>query len=67
LQKYAKPGWKILDTHGGSFSLAIACEELGFDLTVCEIDRDYYDAGMERLREYRRQGRFDFEREARRE
>jgi site-specific DNA-methyltransferase (adenine-specific) len=61
LQKYARPGWKIVETHGGSFSIAIACEELGFDLTVCEIDRDYYDNGMERLREYRRQGRFCFE------
>jgi site-specific DNA-methyltransferase (adenine-specific) len=60
LQNYAKPGWKILDTHGGSFSIAIACEELGFDLTACEIDRDYYNAGMERLRKFQRQGQFHF-------
>jgi site-specific DNA-methyltransferase (adenine-specific) len=61
LQKYARPGWKIVETHGGSFSLAIACEDMGLDLTICEIDRGYYDNGMERLREYRRQGRFYFE------
>jgi site-specific DNA-methyltransferase (adenine-specific) len=60
LQNYAKPGWKILDTHLGSGSIAIACEELGFDLTACEIDRDYYNAAMERIREYRRQQRFEF-------
>jgi site-specific DNA-methyltransferase (adenine-specific) len=61
LQNYAKPGWKILDTHGGSFSSAIACLELGFDLTACEIDRDYYNSGMERIREFQKQQRFDFE------
>jgi site-specific DNA-methyltransferase (adenine-specific) len=61
LQNYAQPGWKILDTHLGSGSIALACEELGFDLTACEIDRDYYIAAMERVREYRRQQRFDFE------
>jgi site-specific DNA-methyltransferase (adenine-specific) len=60
LQKYAKPGWKILDTHLGSGSIAIACEELGYDLTACEIDRDYYTAAMERVREYQQQQRFDF-------
>jgi site-specific DNA-methyltransferase (adenine-specific) len=61
LSRYAKPGWKILDTHGGSLSIAIACEELGLDLTACEIDQDYYNAGMERIREYQKQYRFDFE------
>jgi site-specific DNA-methyltransferase (adenine-specific) len=40
LQNYAKSGWKILDTHLVRGSIAIACEELGFDLTACEIDRD---------------------------
>jgi site-specific DNA-methyltransferase (adenine-specific) len=61
LQNYAKPGWNILDTHLGSGSIALACEELGFDLTACEIDRDYYNAAMERIKEYQRQQRFDFE------
>jgi site-specific DNA-methyltransferase (adenine-specific) len=61
LQRYAKPGDKILDTHLGSGSIAIACHDLGFDLTACEIDRDYYNAAMERLREYQRQQTLNFE------
>jgi site-specific DNA-methyltransferase (adenine-specific) len=60
LQNYAQPGWKILDTHLGSGSIAIACEDLGFDLTACEIDRDYYNGAMDRIREYQRQQRFEF-------
>lgn len=42
LMNYAKQGDKILDTHGGSCSLAIACHDMGFDLDACEIDADYY-------------------------
>jgi site-specific DNA-methyltransferase (adenine-specific) len=61
LQNYAKPGWKILDTHLGSGSIAIACENMGFDLTACEIDIDYYEAAMRWIREYQKQQRFNFE------
>jgi site-specific DNA-methyltransferase (adenine-specific) len=50
LADYAKPGWKILDTHLGSGSIAIACIDMGFDLTGCEIDRDYYRAAMSRIK-----------------
>lgn len=50
LNKYAKPGYKILDTHLGSGSIAIACHEYGFDLTACEIDKDYYDAAVNRFK-----------------
>ena len=49
LKNYAKPDDKILDTHGGSMSIAIACHDLGFDLTLYEIDKDYFQAGKERL------------------
>lgn len=49
LENYAKPGDKILDTHGGSMSIAIACYDLGFDLDLWEIDEDYYKAGKERF------------------
>jgi len=49
LQNYAKVGDKILDTHGGSFSHAIAAHNLGFDLDICEIDKEYYDKGVQRL------------------
>ena len=49
LDKYAKPGDKILDTHLGSGSIAIACNEYGFDFIGCEIDKDYYDAAVKRF------------------
>jgi site-specific DNA-methyltransferase (adenine-specific) len=41
---------KILDTHGGSLSIALACHDYGFDLTVCELDEDYYNDGVKRLK-----------------
>ena len=51
LKNYAKEGGKILDTHGGSMSSAIACHQMGFDLTLCELDKDYYEAGVKRFKE----------------
>lgn len=51
LHNYAKEGDKILDTHGGSMSSAIACHQMGFDLTLCELDKDYYEAGVKRFME----------------
>lgn len=41
---------KILDTHLGSGSIAIACHRLGFDLTACELDKDYFEAAMKRIK-----------------
>ncbi len=55
LMNYAKEGNKILDTHLGSGSIAIACHNLGFDLTACELDKDYYDAAMKRLHNHQLQ------------
>tara|TARA_R100001460_G_scaffold99119_1_gene142271 strand:- start:69 stop:662 length:594 start_codon:yes stop_codon:yes gene_type:complete len=49
LMNYAKKGDKILDTHLGSGSIAIACHNLGYDLTACELDKEYYDAAIKRL------------------
>lgn len=49
LEKYAKPGDKILDTHLGSGSIAIACHKHGHDLVACELDPDYYEAAMKRI------------------
>ena len=56
LSNYAKPGDKILDTHLGSGSIAIACHDLGFDLTGYELDTDYYSAAWHRLEQHQRQG-----------
>jgi site-specific DNA-methyltransferase (adenine-specific) len=61
LSKYAKPGWKILDTHLGSGSHAVACYDMGFQLTACEIDKDYFTAAGDRLRQFAAQKTFDFE------
>ena len=49
LDKYAKEGDKILDTHLGSGSIAIACHDYGFDLTACELDKEYFDKAMQRI------------------
>ena len=57
LKNYAKQGDKILDTHGGSMSIAIACYNLNFDLTLFEIDKDYFEAGKKRLEEHKKQQR----------
>jgi site-specific DNA-methyltransferase (adenine-specific) len=50
LQNYAKEGDKILDTHGGSMSIAIACGDAGYELTLSELDKDYFNAGVERVK-----------------
>ena len=42
-------GYKILDTHLGSGSIAIACHDYGFDLTACELDKEYFDKAMQRI------------------
>jgi site-specific DNA-methyltransferase (adenine-specific) len=49
LDKYAKQGDKILDTHLGSGSIAIACHDYKFDLTACELDKEYFDKAMQRI------------------
>ena len=51
LTNYAKQGDKILDTHLGSGSHAIACNNLGFELTACELDKDYYEASIKRIQQ----------------
>jgi site-specific DNA-methyltransferase (adenine-specific) len=51
----AQEGHKILDTHLGSGSSAVACDALGFDLTACELDKEYFDAASKRIELARRQ------------
>lgn len=55
LKNYAKQGDKILDTHLGSGSIAIACYDMGFDLVGYEIDKDYYDGAVKRLENHKKQ------------
>ena len=59
LRNYATEGDTILDTHGGSMSLAIACYDYGFDLTCYELDADYYAAAVKRLDDHRSQMRLE--------
>ena len=57
LMNYAKEGDKILDTHLGSGSIAIACHNLGFELTACELDKEYYEAAIQRINNHKLQMR----------
>lgn len=50
LHNYAKKGDKILDTHLGSGSIAIACHQMGFDLTGSELDKDYFEEMQKRIK-----------------
>ena len=52
LDKYAKDGDKILDTHLGSGSIALACHEYGFELTACELDTEYYEKAVQRIKQH---------------
>ena len=52
LEKYAKEGDKILDTHLGSGSIAIACHDYDFELTACELDKEYFDKAIERIKNH---------------
>lgn len=60
LQNYAKKGDKILDTHVGSASSLIACEDMGFQYVGFEIDEEYYQKASARIEEFRQQIRMDF-------
>ena len=52
LMNYAKEGDKILDTHLGSGSIAIACHNRKYDLVGCELDKEYYDKAIERIKNH---------------
>ena len=55
IMRYAKEGDKILDTHLGSGSIAIACHNLKYDLTACELDKEYFEAAMKRIERHKQQ------------
>jgi site-specific DNA-methyltransferase (adenine-specific) len=61
LHHYAKQEYKILDTHGGSFSHAIACHDLSFDLTIIEKDKEYFSSAVNRLKQHQLQQILKFE------
>ena len=55
LNKYAKAGDSILDTHLGSGSSAIAAHDGGFEFTGIELDEEYYNASKDRIIMHQRQ------------
>lgn len=55
LDNFAEKGMKILDTHGGSMTIAKACDKEGYDLDICEIDKTYFDNGVNDYNEYKKQ------------
>ena len=59
LHNYAQQGDKILDTHAGSFSIGIACDDMGFDLTATELDKEYFESAVKRFKVYKSQGKLD--------
>jgi len=52
LHNYANEGDKILDTHLGSGSIAIACHDYKYELTACELDKDYYNDAIKRIKNH---------------
>lgn len=55
LQEYAEKGFKILDTHGGSFTHAIAADMEGFKLDIMDNEIEYFTSGLNAFDEYKRQ------------
>ena len=55
LINYAKEGYRILDTHLGSGSSAIAAHNLGFEFVGCELDTDYFNAASKRIKQHQAQ------------
>lgn len=55
LMNFAEEGQKILDTHLGSGSIAMACHNLNYDLTACELDTEYYNNALKRLKIHQQQ------------
>lgn len=55
LDRFTKQGDKILDTHLGSGTIAIACHDYGFELTACELDKEYYDKAVDRIKNHTQQ------------
>jgi len=55
LKNYAKEGDKIFDSHFGSGSHGIACIDMGFSLDACELDKDYFDASVNRIQNHAKQ------------
>ena len=52
LKNYANENDKILDTHLGGASISIACHDYGFELTACELDKEYFEKSIQRFKNH---------------
>lgn len=57
LTNYAKPGQTIFDSHMGSGSSAIACNNMNYEMVGCELDEDYYAEACKRIAQNAQQER----------
>jgi site-specific DNA-methyltransferase (adenine-specific) len=55
LMNYAEEGFEILDTHLGSGSIAIACHNLNYNLTACELGKENYENAIKRIKNHQAQ------------
>ena len=55
LENYSQPGWRILDTHLGSGSIALAAHDYGVSLDGYEINKQYFDGASRRLAQHQSQ------------
>lgn len=55
ISQYAQKGWRILDTHLGSGSSAIAAYNAGYEFHGYELDTDYYKAAKKRFENHKKQ------------
>lgn len=55
LKNYAKPGDKLIDTHGGSQSSRIAAYNMDFEMDIIELDKEYFEEGNKRFEQHKRQ------------
>ena len=62
-KRYAKPGYKILDTHLGSGSSRIAAHNMNLDFVGCEIDEEYFRRQEQRFKDHISQITIDLQKE----
>lgn len=55
LKNYAKPGDKLIDTHGGSQSSRIAAYNMDFEMDIIELDKEHFEEGNKRFEQHKRQ------------
>ena len=60
LNRFAKEGYKILDTHLGSGNIGVACHYANLDLVASEIDTDYFNKALVRIKQKTAQTELSF-------